>query len=67
MPTMVDDGHNTSIDHAAQCLQHQLFLLFSNGHFNDETPIVLVSTRTIHMPKIAVSWRCCLVVREKFR
>ena len=40
MPNIVDDGHNNSTDHAAQCLQHQLFLLFSNEHFNDETPIV---------------------------
>jgi acid phosphatase len=41
MSNMVDDDHDTSIGHMAQCLHRQLFPLFANEHFNDKIIIVL--------------------------
>jgi len=42
-PNMVDDGHDTSIDYAAQWLQYWLVPLLSNENFNDNNTLVVLT------------------------
>jgi hypothetical protein len=42
-PNMVDDGHDTSIDYAAQWLQYWLVPLLSDQNFNDNNTLVVLS------------------------
>jgi len=42
-PNIVDDGHDTSIDYAAQWLQYWLVPLLSDQNFNDNNTLVVLS------------------------
>ena len=42
-PNMANDGHDTSIDYAAQWLQYWLVPLLSNENFNDNKTLIVLS------------------------
>jgi hypothetical protein len=55
VPNVVNDDYDTSIDHTAQCLQHQLFPLFGNELFNNIL-IVLSFDKNESYAEIIVWW-----------
>jgi hypothetical protein len=59
-PNMVDDGHDTSVDYAAQWLQYWLVSPLTSKTSTTMThSSSSLSMRTSHIPNTTSSWRCC--------